>query len=421
MQSTGPSVDARATASADQALVARAATLLQSNGESTSTTLVAVERLSRGLDGQFAVVPGWSSTTVLDGQRDPLVTVASPVGVGMRTVTIVMGAIDRFARRSISRSELAAQLDRAAAARPMSLWLFIAACATGASALSIIFGAQDATAVGLVAFSAAFGGLVRRLLGRMRVGPLGQVFAAAVIAGTVGGLAVGADLSSSLRLIAVCPAMILVPGPHILNGFLDLFALRIPLGFARLGYAAALLLAIGLGLAITLAAFGTDLPVEPVGRTVPLWLDVVAAGVAAASYPVYFAMPLRLIIWPVVVGAVAHGLRTWAMDDLGWNIAAGATIACLVTGIVLAPVTSRLQVPYAGVAFAAVVSLVPGVYVFRMIDALGRLPFGGSNADLLGAITDGTTATAIVIGMAVGLAAPQHIYGQFRSAREKRP
>ena len=40
-----------------------------------------------------------------------------------------------------------------------------------------------------------------------------------------------------LLLIAVCPCMVLVPGPHILNGAIDLMRTRVALGIARLGYA----------------------------------------------------------------------------------------------------------------------------------------------------------------------------------------
>ena len=405
----------------DQALVARAAALLQSHGESTAVTLAAVDRLNRGFGERFELVPSWSSIVISDEGRNPVVSAAPPVGVAMRSVTIAMRAIDRVATGTADRATLRSELDRAAAAGPSPLWLFVLACATGPAALSIIFGAQDVTAVLLVALSGALGCLVRRLLATIHVGPIGQLFAAALIAGVIGGLAVTADLSSSLRLIAVCPAMILVPGPHILNGALDLIGLRISLGLARLGYAAVLLLTIGLALALGLALFGTDLPVQPAGRSVPLWLDIVAAGIAAASYPVYFAMPYRLIALPVGVGATAHGLRTWAMDDLGLNVAIGATIACLVVGIVMAPISHRLHIPFAAVSFAAVVALVPGVYVFRMLNALGEVAFGGTDRELLGAISDGTTAALIVLGMAVGLAVPKHLYDQLITRRETRP
>jgi len=402
---------------ADQVLLARTVALLHANGESTSVTIDAVDRLNRGLGTRFEIVPSWPAVTVLDNGRNPLVATAPPVGVAMRTVAIVMRAVDGIADHTVDRSRLGSELDRAASARPSSLWLFVLACATGPAALSIIFGAHDATAVLLVALGGALGGLTRRLLARVHVGAIGQVFAAAFLAGIIGGLAVNADLSSSLRLIAVCPAMILVPGPHILNGGLDLLALRVTLGFARLGYATVLLVAIGSGLALALALFGTGLPVDPDGRSVPLWLDVAAAGIAAASYPVYFAMPYRLIAFPVVVGAIAHGLRTWAMTDLGVNIALGATIACLLVGLVVAPLSHRLRVPYAAVAFAAVVALVPGVYVFRMINALGELPFGGGQATLLGAVSDGTTAALVIGGMVIGLALPKHVYSRIISRR----
>ena len=419
MTTTEPIVDAGVSEDSDQALVARAAALLQANGESTAVTLDAVDRLNRGLATDFQLVPNWTSISVLDQGRDTLTIVAPPEGVAMRAVAIAMRAIDKVGEKKSGRTELAAELDRASTAGQSPMWLFVLACATGTAALSIIFGADDATAVLLVAFSGALGGLIRRLLVKAHIGPIGQVFAAAFLAGIIGGIAVNADLSTSLRLIAVCPAMILVPGPHILNGLLDLFALRISLGFARLGYAAVLVLAIGAGLALALTIFGTELPVDPTGRTIPLWLDVVAAAVAAASYPIYFAIPYRLILWPIAVGAIAHGIRTWAMNDLGWNVAVGATIACLIVGIVLAPVSHRLHIPFAAVSFAAVVALIPGVYLFRAIDTLGALPFGGTESSLLGVISDGTTAALIVAGMAVGLALPKYLYQQIVSHREK--
>jgi len=402
----------------DQDLVAAAAAVLQSSGESTSVTLAAVDRMNRGLGTDFHLVPGWTAVTLVDPsprQAAPAKIVpAAPTGIALQAVAVLMRTIDRLGKRAAERSDLVAALAIARGGRPANPWIFLLACATGAAALAIIFGAQDATAVLLAAATAALGGAIRRLLARARIGPIGQVFVAAFLAGIIGGLAVQADLSSSLRLIAVCPAMILVPGPHILNGALDLLALRIPLGFARLGYAALLLLSIGTGLSIALAIFGTDLPTDPVGRTVPLWLDVAAAAVAAASYPVYFSMPYRLIVWPVIVGAVAHGLRWWAMSVGGMDIVVGAFLACLLVGLVLAPVSHRLHIPFAGIGFAAVVSLVPGVFVFRAIDAVGSLPFGGADPQLLGGISDATTAALVVMAMSVGLAVPMHVYGLCR-------
>lgn len=408
-----PSPAAPVTTSSDLDVAIGAAALLHASGESTTVTLAAVERINRGLGTDFELIPTWTTLTVTDRRAPdsstPRIVSAPPSGISMRAVSVLMTAVDELGLRGGSRTELVAAMEQSRAARPANLWIFLLACASGSAALAVIFGAEGLTAVLLAAGSAALGGAIRRLLALASIGAIGQVFSAALLAGIIGGLAVHADLSSSLRLIAVCPAMILVPGPHILNAALDLLALRIPLGFARLGYAALLLLSIGTGLAIGLAILGTDLPTDPPGRVVPLWLDVVAAAVAAASYPVFFAMPYRLIVWPVVVGAVAHALRWWTMSVWGWSIVAGAFVACLFVGAVLAPVARRLHIPFAGIGFAAVVSLVPGVFVFRAIDALDSLPFGGPEAQLIAGASDGITAVLVVMAMAIGLAVPMHL------------
>ena len=70
-------------------------------------------------------------------------------------------------------------------------------------------------------------------------------------------------------------------------------------------------MAISTGLLLGLALLGVSLPVDPAGRAVPLWQDVIAAGVAVAAYSVFFSMPLRMLAWPVAVGMLAHALR-WA-------------------------------------------------------------------------------------------------------------
>jgi uncharacterized membrane protein YjjB (DUF3815 family) len=425
-QTPDPDGTRSVTEESDTALVSRAAALLHTNGESTAVTMAAVDRLGRGMGKKFELIASWESTTLLPAQDGPRISAARPSGVGMGAVAIATTAIDSFGERGASdrgadRVALSRELDRASRTGPAPLWLFVLACATGPAALSLIFGAHDVTAVALVAASGAAGGLLRRALGRVHVGSIGQVFAAALLAGSIGGIAVNADLSSSLRLIAVCPAMILVPGPHILNGALDIFALRISLGFARLGYALVLVLAIGTGLALALAALGTGLPVAPAGRSVTLWVDVLAAAVAAASFSVYFAMPARLVVFPAVVGAIAHGLRTWAMADLGVDVAVGALLGCLLVGLVMSPLSSRHRVPFAAVAFASVVSLVPGVYLFRAIDALGAVPFGTTPTEIVGALADGVTATLIVMGMAVGLALPRYVFAQWSAHREATP
>ena len=111
---------------------------------------------------------------------------------------------------------------------------------------------------------------MRRRLARLSANVFIQPFFAALLAGVVGALAVRYQLSSSLRLVAVCPCMVLVPGPHFLNGALDLINGRVALGAARLIYAGLIVVAISTGLLLGLTLLGVSLPTDPAGRLVPL-------------------------------------------------------------------------------------------------------------------------------------------------------
>ena len=112
----------------------------------------------------------------------------------------------------------------------------------------------------LIFVSAAAGAILRRGVAQASANVFLQPFCAALVAGVIGALAVRYQLSSSLRLVAVCPCMVLVPGPHVLNGALDLINGRIHLGAARLIYAGLVIVAISTGLLLGLALLGVSLP-----------------------------------------------------------------------------------------------------------------------------------------------------------------
>jgi len=407
----------------DLDLLSASAKLLFQYGQTTEKTVMSVRRLGAALGCHALLFPHWGELVIrIDGptgvQQD--VIAAQPVGIDMNKVVATMKVIDQLCHGRIVAAAARSSFDAITRYAPVGAARFAVMAAAGAAALGVIFGTVHWLSLVLIAASAGLGACLRRWLAGLSHNLFVQPFCAALIAGSIGAVAVRLQLSSALRLVALCPCMVLVPGPHLLNGTLDLVRGRLPLGASRIGYASLIILMICAGLLVGLSLGGVSLPASGTSHSVPLGYDVIAAGVAVAAYGTFFSMPWRMLPIPILIGALAHAGR-WAVISLwGGSVETGALVACLVVGTFITPIADRLRLPFAAFGFASVVSLIPGVFLFRMAGGLVELIAQGDRASpelLVGTIADGMTAALIFLAMTFGLIAPKLLIEHFCSPK----
>lgn len=416
--------DTRLDAGSALDLLSTGAKILFENGQTTERTVAASEQLAGALGLRLVLFPHWGELIVRIANKADAryeIFAARPAGVDINKVAATMDAIDRFSADRLNAAELTSTLETIMHLPGVSTPRFAAFAAAGAAALAIIFGASHIPSLLLIAFSAGAGAYLRRWLATMSHNLFVQPFFAALLAGVIGAVAVRLEFSSVLRLVAVCPCMVLVPGPHFLNGILDLTRARIVLGASRILYAMLIVVMICGGLLLGLGVLGVSLPAGDPSDPVSLWSDVIAAGIAVSAYCTFFAMPWRMLPIPILVGMAAHALRWVAITIAGTNAAIGALVACIFVGTIMTPIADRARLPFAGLAFASVVSLIPGVFLFRMASGIVTLvELGVKTPQELATqvLADGSTALLIILAMSFGLIFPKLCIGKWAGRRE---
>ena len=402
-------------------IVWRAAEVLHANAQTTQRTILDVTRLAKAYGFEAEILPQWDAIICRTRPRDEpngawqtALLQTRPTAVDMHKVARTNQLIDRVCadpnRQAVDQIDATHKsLVTISAFAPSSHQRFILMAGAGAVALGVIFGVTDPTTLAMIFVAATLGAVARRLIAKASDNLLIQPFVAALIAGLVGGYAQHIYSGDGLQFVEIAPCMILVPGAHILNAALDLIRGRLGLGVNRAVYSLLILMAISIGLILGLSLMNASLTAGMATTPTPLWLDMICAGIAVAAYGAFFSLPWRLLAAPVIVGMLCHGSR-WVLIEQGSGIVVGAMVACLIAGTAMTLLSHRLKLPFAALAFASVVSMLPGIFVFRFADGLINVYSAGQEATLpmlTAVFSDGTATLLIVLVMTFGLIFPK--------------
>lgn len=286
-------------------------------------------------------------------------------------------------------------------------WVAILVLGVAAASLACLLGA-DAGAILVVGLASGLGLLARQELGWRHFSLLALPLTAGFIGAVLGGLAIRLGWTRTPELVLIVPALMLVPGPHLINGILDLIDNYLPMSIARLGLAAGILLASALGIVLGVELTLLDpLPSDRGASALPLNLlsDMILAGMVTCGFAVFYNTTWRLVGMAVVGGMIGHGLRYLALEE-GCRLEVATFFGALAVGIVSGWIAQAGKIPFAIIAFAGAVTMMPGLHIYRALGGALQLARGTSAADsaaLAGTLGNALQACLVVGGLAVGL------------------
>jgi uncharacterized membrane protein YjjP (DUF1212 family) len=299
-------------------------------------------------------------------------------------------------------------LEKAKADTPMHpTWLVAIALGIAAAGLAALLGA-DYGAITAAAAGTALGLVARRALGRHHVNILALPLTAAFIGAVVSGLTIQSGRTSTPGMAIIVPALMLIPGPHLINALMDLIDNHLPMSLARMWLATAIILvsALGIVLGIELVQL-RPLAGEAVANSGHLNLvsDMLLAGIVTCGFAMFYNVAWRHIGFAVCGGMAGHGLRFLALQaDLRLEIA--TFLGGMAVGVVSALIARACKVPFAVVAFAGAVTMMPGVQIYRGLAGALQLREQKSAANLAtvsGALGDVVEASLVVSALTLGL------------------
>jgi uncharacterized membrane protein YjjP (DUF1212 family) len=390
-------------------LLLQAGRLLLEYNESTGAIHRALTATAAALtDEPCHVAISYNGVAVSLGKHGAALEPVSELRYNMAVQARVHEILNQVRRGRLDASEALNRLGRVEADTPRHpRWLAVVVLGAAASALAILLGA-DVAAAAVAGLATGLGLFARQELGRRHVSLLALPLTATLIGAVLGSVAIRLGWTRSPELVLIVPALMVVPGPHLINGLLDLIDNHLPMSLSRLGLAAGILLAstlgVVLGVELTLPGPATIGPGAGGGH-LTLVSDMILAGIVTCGFAVFYNTAWRRLWMAAVGGMAGHGLRFVALEA-GCGLDAATFLGGLTVGVIAACMARSSKTPVAVIAFAGAVTMIPGLNVYRALGGalhMARSPDLADPGALAGTLSNAFQAGLVVSGLALGL------------------
>jgi uncharacterized membrane protein YjjP (DUF1212 family) len=320
----------------------------------------------------------------------------------------VHSILEKVRRGELAPDVALAQLQRAEPDTPRhSRWLVTLLLGLAGGSLAGLLGA-DAGAIGIASLATGLGLVARQELARYHFCLLTLPLTAAFIGAVLGSIATRLCWTQTPGLALIVPSLMLVPGPHLINGLLDLIDNHLPMSIARLGLATAILFASALGNVLGIELTFWEPLVGDQANTsahLNLFSDLLLAAIATCGFAVYYNTPRVQVAMAALGGMAGHGFRFLALKG-GWTPEAATLLGGLAVGVVSAWIARSSRTPVAIIAFAGAVTMMPGLQIYRALGGalqLARLRNETDVTTIAGTLGDASQSCLIVAALALGL------------------
>ena len=325
--------------------------------------------------------------------------------VNMRIVSAVSKLTWRAMKEHYTLDEFKSELAAVSKRPRYPHWLTVLAAGSGCGAFCTLFGCDFNAAI-YTAISAIIGKIVQmQCAERFGFNPyVSMTFGAfsATIAAYFTHLLPTATPWHPL----IAAALFMVPGVPMINAFNDILNTYLVSGAARILHTLVIIGAMTFGIVFAVGMADVDsftnLAMRPDSN---FFIFAIAAAVGATSFAIFFNVPPRLLYAVALGGAICVCTRNFFVFEFGMISAVGTLAGATLVSVAAIWAIHWLHTPSLVLVVPAVIPLVPGVLIYRLLFAIINIRSITLDV-LLAAIQSGVDALLIILAIAIGASMP---------------